>query len=60
MGRSNKERQIRTSGKDHKVCKGCSPTAKCLVSDRHRGGGEAADPCHTTVRTGPYTAVRES
>jgi hypothetical protein len=28
-------------------------------SDRHRGGGSPADPCHTTVRTGPYTAVRD-
>ena len=28
--------------------------------DRHWGGGLSADPCHTTVRTGPYTAVRVS
>jgi uncharacterized protein len=27
--------------------------------DRHRGGRSPADPCHTTVRTGPYTAVRD-
>src|SRR5215472_7095956 len=26
--------------------------------DRHRGGRSPVDPCQTTVRTGPYTAVR--
>src|ERR1019366_2723013 len=26
--------------------------------DPHRGGGPPPAPCHTTVRTGPYTAVR--
>ena len=34
--------------------------ADLTTINRHRGGGNAADPCHTTVRTGPYTAVRES
>jgi enterochelin esterase-like enzyme len=29
------------------------------MHDRHRGRWSPTDPCHTTVRTGPYTAVRE-
>ena len=31
-----------------------------ITPDRHRSGRSPADPCHTTVRTGPYTAVRTS
>src|ERR1022692_4761205 len=30
-----------------------------VPGDRHRGRRSPADPCHTTVRTGPYTAVRD-